>query len=124
LDRAPDGLASALSFFSDEAFRYYLQAYLIADLSGALEYNDMVQKLTMGLTNEAKSELLNPIRYGARTWWDRSIYRYSVFTKEQVNAITAFLKYKLDSDDVIEPLQAELKKALDNYWMPRSRGEL
>ena len=31
IDRAPDGFGSALSFFSDEAFRFYLPAYLIAD---------------------------------------------------------------------------------------------
>ena len=28
LDRAPGGYASALSFFSDEAFRFYLPAYI------------------------------------------------------------------------------------------------
>jgi hypothetical protein len=32
LDQAPDGWASPLTFFSDEAFRYFLPAYLIADL--------------------------------------------------------------------------------------------
>src|SRR5436309_3231315 len=34
LDQAPDGWASALTFFSDEAFRYFLPACLIADLDG------------------------------------------------------------------------------------------
>ena len=37
IDQAPDGLASALSFFSDEAFRFYLPAYLIADIDGKLK---------------------------------------------------------------------------------------
>jgi hypothetical protein len=35
LDQAPGGYASALSFFSDEAFRFYLPAYLIADVAYA-----------------------------------------------------------------------------------------
>src|SRR5688500_13893889 len=42
LDDAPDGLASALSFLSDEAFRYFLPAYLIADLDDQLECVDVV----------------------------------------------------------------------------------
>jgi len=36
LDRSPGGLASALSMFSHEAFRFYLPAYLIADIDGKL----------------------------------------------------------------------------------------
>jgi len=38
LDQAPGGFASALSFFSNEAFHFYLPAYLVADLKGQLEY--------------------------------------------------------------------------------------
>ena len=30
LDQAPNGYAAALSFFSDEAFRYFLPVYLLA----------------------------------------------------------------------------------------------
>lgn len=37
LDSAPEGCSSALSFFSDEAFRFYLPAYLLADLRGELD---------------------------------------------------------------------------------------
>lgn len=37
LDQAPDGWGSALSFFSARAFRFYLPAYLLADLHGELE---------------------------------------------------------------------------------------
>lgn len=32
IDSAPDGFATALGFLSDEAFRFYLPAYVIADL--------------------------------------------------------------------------------------------
>jgi hypothetical protein len=37
IDRAPNGFGSALSFFSSEAFRYYLPAYLLADLRAELQ---------------------------------------------------------------------------------------
>ena len=37
IDGAPSGLGSALSFFSDSAFRFYLPAYLLADIDGKLE---------------------------------------------------------------------------------------
>ena len=42
LDSAPDGLSSALAFFSDEAFRYYLPAYLLAALDRKLALADPV----------------------------------------------------------------------------------
>jgi hypothetical protein len=45
IDRSPDGFGTALSFFSPEAFRYYLPAYLIADLDGALRQADPVFRL-------------------------------------------------------------------------------
>jgi hypothetical protein len=36
LDQAPEGWRTALSFFSDRAFHFYLPAYLIADIRGEL----------------------------------------------------------------------------------------
>ena len=50
LDRAPQGLSSALSFFSREAFRYFLPAFLIADLDDSLETADPAFHLWHGLT--------------------------------------------------------------------------
>jgi hypothetical protein len=57
LDRAPGGYASALSFFSDEAFHFYLPAYLIADLDGNLQFTNPVFHLTHGL--DRSSALFN-----------------------------------------------------------------
>ncbi|MGE6494505.1 DUF6714 family protein [Cupriavidus metallidurans] len=119
LDRAPNGLGSALSFFSDEAFRYYLQAYLIADLEGALESNDPVWHLTSGLTSEAKRDCVNCLRYGARTWWDASVYTFSVFTAEQAFAIASYLQYKVSAGDLLESDEASVAEALSNYWLSR-----
>ncbi len=36
LNQAPDGWGTALSFFSADALRFYLPAYLIADIRGLL----------------------------------------------------------------------------------------
>ena len=40
LNLAPDNLASALSFFSNEAFHFYIPAYLIADVRGQLHHSN------------------------------------------------------------------------------------
>jgi hypothetical protein len=70
IDRAPDGFANALSFFSDEALRFYLPAYLIADLAGQLRHTDLVFYLTHGLDSASRGKRVNPQRYGERTWFD------------------------------------------------------
>jgi hypothetical protein len=68
LDKAPDGLGSALCFFSDEALRFYLPAYLIADIDGKLERVDPIFFLLHGLDESTSKERVNPARYGDRTW--------------------------------------------------------
>src|SRR2546430_7340434 len=60
IDSAPDGFATALGFFSDEAFRFYLPAYLIADLEGHLERTNPVFHLTHGLDAETRNKPINP----------------------------------------------------------------
>jgi hypothetical protein len=119
LDRAPDGYASALSFFSDEAFHFYLPAYLIADLDGSLQLTDPVFHLTHGLESSSQQELINPRRYGDRTWWDYARFRFSVFTMEQVGAIVAYLRWKRESVEVTEFDREQIDEALENYWYER-----
>ena len=75
IDQAPDGYGSALSFFSDEAFRFYLPAYLIADIDSKLERHDPVFHLTHGLTDSGKVERVNPLRYGDRTWFEEKTHK-------------------------------------------------
>lgn len=120
LDRAPDGYGSALSFFSDEAFRFYLPAYLLADIEGKLEFCDVASHLTSKLDKKPEeSEVLNPKRYGDRTWWDYVTYRLSVFNREQCSAISEYLRFKLES---LDSDKGVIKKALENYWDPRTNG--
>lgn len=119
LDQAPGGFASALSFFSDEAFRYYLPAYMIADLRGELQRADVLFHLTHGLENTHRDKLVNPIRYGSRTWFDAIRHRFSVFDAAQREAIARYLEHRERVAD-IEPERRAAREALDNYW--RARG--
>ncbi len=121
IDQAPDGYGSALSFFSDEAFRFYLPAYLIADIDDLLERHDPVFRLTHGLTDSAKAEPVNRRRYGERTWFEEARYRFAVFTHSQVRAIVAFLELKRDADEF---RRDGIDEALRNYWLERiAQGE-
>jgi len=121
LDQAPDGFASALSFFSDEAFRFYLPAYLIADINGQLSSADPVFHLTHGLTDDSKAEKINPRRYGARTWFEAASHRLSMFDTAQVAAIVAYLEFKREVDEFERDT---INQALDNFWNCRATGAM
>lgn len=121
LDHAPDGLASALSFFSDEAFRFYLPAYLIADLRGQLERADVLFHVTCGLEDAAKTKQLNPRRYGARTWFDSASHRLSTLDGIECRAIVAYLEWKLASNALASFERTTIEQALRNFWWPRAQ---
>ena len=118
VDQAPDGYASALSFFSAEAFRFYLPAYLIAEIDGLLERSDPAFHLCHGLDNESKAELINPLRYGTQTWFDYKTRRFAEFSEIQATAIANFLRFKRDTS--LEFEVARINEALQNYWNARS----
>jgi hypothetical protein len=66
-----------------------------------------------------KSGFVNPRRYGAMTWYDHARFRLSVFTREEAQAIVAYLEYKRDTDS--HGLNAkEINAALDNFWRDRA----
>ncbi|MDR1350534.1 MAG: hypothetical protein LBJ59_07140, partial [Zoogloeaceae bacterium] len=117
LDRVPDGFASALSFFSDEAFRFYLPAYLIADIDGQLDSSNPVFHLTYGLTDSARTERTNPRRYGARTWFEDASHKLAIFNKAQAAAIVAYLEFKHEADEFA---QENIDQALANFWRRRA----
>ena len=119
LDTAPDGYATALSFFSDEAFRYYLPAYLLADLAGSLERVDVVFHLTHGLDSSSATQPINPLRYGARTWSDRARHRFSIFDTGQAGAVVSYLEAKL-TEYGTDPESSRISEALNGYWRPRA----
>jgi len=129
-----DAQYTALSFFSEGGFRYFLPAYLIADLQGRLRTADPVFHLTNGFSDKVvtlpagprtytktigKSAFVNPQRYGAMTWHDYARSQLSVFTREESGAIVAYLEYKRDAD--IHRLNAdEINAALDSFWRGRA----
>ena len=130
-----DGHVNALSYFSEAGFRYFLPAYLISDLRGRLQTADPLFHLTHGFSDwttevpagdrnfairRGRSAFINPRRYGAMTSYDYASYRLSVFTREEANAIVAYLEFKRDSDpDVID--RGAIDAALDSFWLERAR---
>lgn len=130
-----DGHASALSFFSEAGLRFFLPAYLVADLEGGLKTADPVILLTMGfsdaevnlaignrkfLVRSGKSELINPRRYGAATFYDYARHRLSIFTREEAQAIVAYLEYRRDFAPH-SPDKKQIDAALEGYWRERAK---
>jgi len=131
-----DGHYVALSFFSEGAFRFFLPAFMLADLEGGLLTADPVGELTGGFSElsievEAGGRtftrrsggacLLNPRRYGAMTFGDYSRMRLSVFTREEAAAIVAYLEYRGETDDSGSS-RAAIAVALDRFWRERARS--
>ena len=120
LDRAPGGFGTALSFFSDQAFRFYLPAYLLAALDGSLQQADPVFHLTHGLCPPEATSPVNPLRFGARTWRDAAAHRLSVFTPPQASAIRAFLLWTAQSPSTSPDDRQRICTAVETYWGARA----
>ncbi len=126
--------AGALNFFSEAGFRFYMPAYMIADLREQLMTEDPVFHLVHGFHDIAaeiptesgtfvrktgKSTFVNPRRYGAMTWYDYGQQRLSVFTREEAQAIVCYLEYRRASDpDGLN--HASIDAALEEYWHDRA----
>ena len=130
-----DGHATALSFFSEAGFRFFLPAYLIADLRGELQTADPLFHLTHGFSDwitevpagdrtlvmkHGRSAFINPRRYGGMTSYDYARYRLSVFTREEAQAIVVYLEYKRDVDHDVIDRQA-IDAALQSFWLERAQ---
>lgn len=131
-----DAHYGALSFLSDGGFRFFLPAYLVADLKGELNTADPVFHLTHGFFDSSvevptqsgvvvrkfgKSVFVNPRRFGAMTSYDHARYRLSVFTQEEAKAVVRYLSYKRDSDpDGIQ--KEQIDAALTLYWLKRAEN--
>ena len=121
LEQAPDGFGTALSFLSDEAFHFYLPAYMICEVKGEFESLDVWWYLCHGLKNSSQFEYINPKRYGNRTWYDAAVYKFSMFDENEVRAIIYFLEHHLETenDDLLDSAKNTIKEALECYWYSR-----
>jgi hypothetical protein len=119
IDRAPDGFGTALHFFSHAAFRFYLPAYLLADLEGDLKQSDPAFTLWYGLDDETKDRVVNARLYGQRTWFEMKREALAVFTQPEAAAIVLYLRWRVEQsawDDERQRIEA----ALRNYWLERA----
>lgn len=131
-----DAHASALSFFSEAAFRFFLPAFLVADLNNQLEVADPLFHLTHGfyevsvnapvgmqvfVLKSGKSNFINPLRYGAMTANDYARYRLSVFTRQEAAAIVAYLQHKRAQSTLNLNIDS-INAALDSFWLERSQA--
>lgn len=116
IDQAPDGFGTALSFFSDEAFHFYLPAYLLADLDGRLQQADPVFHLTHGLDRSSRAEKINPRRYGERTWFEHARHKFAMFNARERAAIRAYLAYQRAVTALTELERTRIDEALQAYW--------
>lgn len=129
-----DTHSSALSFFSEGALRFFLPAYLIADVRDELQTADPLFVLTHGFSDVSiehqigsrvfvrktgQSTFINPRRYGGMTFYDYARYRLSVFTREEAQAIVTYLNYKREADPYKLQDQA-IEAALNLYWLDRA----
>ena len=131
-----DGNYDALSFFSEAGFRFFLPAFLIADVQGQLKTADPVHHLAStfhavvidvpagGQTFRRRAGpavLLNPQRHGAITFGDYARFRLSAFNREEAQAIVVYLQYRrsIDADHLFT---ADIDAALDGFWLQRAAG--
>lgn len=116
LDQAPEGWSSALSFFSDRAFVFYLPAYLIADIRGDLNQVSPEFSLCYGVTPWSEGQKIAKI-WGGGTIGERTRQRFALFTPEQVAVIVAYLWWKLAA--LASKELDNITLALENYWLER-----
>jgi len=131
-----DAHAGALSFFSEGCLRFFLPAYLVADLRGQLTTADLLFHLTHGFSDievkaptktrvfvikSGRTAFVNPRRYGALTFFDYARFRLSVFTKEEAAAIVGYLGYRRDQDPEGQQ-RAATDAALGVFWRERAEA--
>ncbi len=121
VDQLPDGFGSALSFFSSPAFRYYIPAYMVADLTAGLKHADVVFHLIHGLSSAERDIPVNRKLYGQKTWFQYSAERFSVFNYAETETIVKFLQYRCEHPDTFESERQRIHEALSFYWIPQLR---
>lgn len=131
-----DQHSEALSFLSEGGFRFFLPAFLVADVEGRLQAADPMFHLTHGFTDSSvsipvgdavferafgRSVMLNPRRFGAMRHYDYARYRLSVFAREEAAAIVAYLEHRRDAGT--NGMEGDaIIAALESFWTERARS--
>ncbi len=131
---------AALSFLSEGGFRYFLPAFLLADLTDYDSNANSVFHLTHGFSPlreapldpsmlaeleqffgpEVMKTLADTSRHTAAVdWRGYSVARFAGFTQPERRAIVRYLEYRLQEDGFDADAIAE---ALANYWRPSLSG--
>ena len=109
---------AALRFFTDEAFAYFLPAFLIADVLGEAGNANPVYHLTRGLSEEPSFDrgVLNPEgrQPGTMDWHAYVLRRLSGFRPPQRHAISRYLEYR--ADHAWDFTADKINAALASYW--------
>jgi hypothetical protein len=119
LDRAGAASPSALSFFSAGAFRFYLPAYLIADLDGALRYTEPSFYLCHGLDEATSGQMVKLPGGVTTTWWEVQQDHLAGFTAREAAAIVAYLRWRAEHGQT-EPARRRVLQALERHWLARA----
>jgi hypothetical protein len=123
LDNPLDGWGNALYFFTPAAFRFYLPAYLLADLDKQLERVEPSFSLCFGLTDADQAKPMSrktrlEARYrGGQTTFEVRSQRFADFTPAQVDAVVAYLRYKLKELSLYDGSRQSINQALQSYWL-------
>ena len=96
---------------SDAAFRFYLPAYLIADIRGELEVNDPVVRLCWSLTPQSADQRISK-QWGGGTVSENAVNCFDQFSVKQTAAIVAYLKWRLTQTN-----DMTIEQTLDFYWL-------
>ena len=129
---------TAPSFFSEAAFRFFMPAFLVADVRDTLMTADPTFHLAHGFSDGrleeqvagrrvihrwGRSKLVNPRRYGAISWEDYARHRLAVFPREEAQAIVAFLEWKRGRESTRDIGEVPtIDAALDLFWRQRARS--
>ncbi|WOI52024.1 DUF6714 family protein [Parvularcula sp. LCG005] len=118
LDRVPDGLGSALSFLSNEAIRFYIPAFMAADLAGALHRVDPAFHLVHGFDDKSRRRKIRADK--RETWGDVACACWDRLAQDQVCAIVHYLEWRVERDGT--DIEHRVVEALAAYWYPRAAG--
>jgi hypothetical protein len=120
LDNVPNGLGSALGFLSDDAICFYIPAYMVADMTIALQMVDPAFTLTNGFAHKSHHERVEPQREKTSTEYARN--RWRRLSHGQVVAVVHYLEWWLQRDrqDHGHIVDSNIAEALGTYWYDRA----